>query len=134
MEKPEWVSALEARYGVPIEDVPGTVYILHYDPPQVVRSVSRDYSGQLAEPGPRGLESDGPISHYVGWSQQSNPRRRIYKHGPISQVEIAALKPGTMRDEQREKLTGTCPKCGTALRDSLSAEYLEHLGRAKRRA
>jgi hypothetical protein len=107
MEKPGWVLALEARYGVPIEDVPGTVYILHYDPPQVVRSVSRDYSGQLAEPGPHGLESDGPISHYVGWSQQPNPRRRIYK------------------------LTGTCPKCGTALRDSLSAEYLEHLDRAK---
>jgi hypothetical protein len=35
MEKPEWVLALEARYGVPIEDVPGTVYILHYDPPQI---------------------------------------------------------------------------------------------------
>jgi hypothetical protein len=49
MEKPEWVLALEAKYGVPIEDVPGTVYILHYDPPQVVRSVSRDYSGQLAD-------------------------------------------------------------------------------------
>jgi hypothetical protein len=70
MKKPEWVLDLEARYGVPIEDVPGTVYILHYDPPQVVRSVSPDYSGQLAEPGSHGLESAGPISHYVGWSQQ----------------------------------------------------------------
>jgi hypothetical protein len=128
-DKPEWVRALEAKYGLPAEDIPGTVYVLHYDPPQIVRSVSMDYAGLQAVAGKHGLESDGPISHYVGWTQQSDPRRRIYNHGPISRCEVVSLRPGTMRDEQREKLTGACPKCGAALRDSLSRDYLEYLGR-----
>jgi hypothetical protein len=99
-DKPEWARALEAKYGLPDEDRPGTVYVLHYGLPQVVRSVSMDYAGLQAVAGRHGLESDGLISHYVGWTQQSNPRRRIYNHRPISQCEIVSLKPGTMKHDE----------------------------------
>lgn len=42
--RPDWVRHLESKYGLPIEQVPGTVYGLCYDPPVVVRSVSSDYA------------------------------------------------------------------------------------------
>ena len=35
--KPEWVLALEEKHGMPFEQIPGTVYTLHYDPPTVVQ-------------------------------------------------------------------------------------------------
>lgn len=122
MSKPEWVLALEAKHGLPIEDIPGMVYVLHYDEPQVVWSVSRDYAGTRAELGPHGLVSERPITHYVGWTQQADPRRRIYRHGPAALVTVASLTPGTMRDETQAKIGGVCAKCGEPLCASLASD------------
>jgi hypothetical protein len=75
------------------------VYAWHYDVPQRVKSVSRDYAGPGAALGPGGLASAKPIRHYVGWSQQADPRKRIYNHGPVALREIVYLESGTMVDE-----------------------------------
>src|SRR5215469_5251882 len=99
-----WESQLEAKHGMPLEQIPGTVYALHYDTPQTVRSVSRDYAGPNPQTGPKCLLSAPPIRHYVGWTQQRNPRGRIYDHGPIRLAEVVELMPGTMLQEQWLKL------------------------------
>ncbi len=118
--RPQWVLDLEAKHGLPVEQIPGMVYALHYDPPRVVRSVSGDYAG----PGPRsdssGWLSACPIRHYVGWTQQQNPRKRIGRHAPLGVTEVVYVEPGTMADEHDLKQTGHCPKCGEPYRDSLA--------------
>jgi hypothetical protein len=125
-EKPEWVRALEDRFGLPFEQIPGQVYILHYDPPQIVKSVSSDYAGPLKLAAMFGqvdrngqASTDAPITHYVGWTSQSNPKRRIYSHGPIRQCVIASLSPGTPADEEETKQHGKCPLCDEPLCNSL---------------
>jgi hypothetical protein len=122
MDKPEWVLALEAKHGKPIEQIPGTVYVLCYDPPQIVKSVSRDYSGRNAIPVKSRLLSERPITHYVGWTQQDNPDKRIANHGPATGRTVASLQSGTMLDEQAMKETGACPRCGEALWRSLATD------------
>lgn len=115
-----WASDLEGKHGMPLEQIPGQVYVLHYEVPQVARSVSRDYAGTSPKADADGLLSAGPIRHYVGWTQQAKPSKRISRHGPAASREVAYLAPGTTRDEQTLKLTGTCPKCGEALAASLA--------------
>jgi len=56
--------------------------------------------------------------HYVGWT--SKPGKRISRHGPAANREIAYLAPGTTRDGQALKLTGTCPKRREPLAASLA--------------
>jgi hypothetical protein len=131
--RPQWVLDLEAKHGVPLEQIPGMVYALHYDPPRVVRSVSGDYAGVEPRADSAGWLSAGPIRHYVGWTQQRDPRKRISKHAPMSATEIVDLAPGTMRDEHELKLTGQCPKCGEPYRNSLAIrperdEFAKHEG------
>jgi hypothetical protein len=111
--KPEWVLTLEAKHGLPIERIPGTVYVLHVNEPTVVVSVSRDYPH---EPDPHGGLRSLPIRHYVGWTQQADPRRRVYRHGRGMSQALAGVTPGTMLDEQAMKNTGRCPTCGDPLR------------------
>jgi hypothetical protein len=41
----EWEAGLEAKDGMPLNQIQGTVYVLHYEIPQVVKSVSADYAG-----------------------------------------------------------------------------------------
>jgi len=38
----QWIAGLEAKHGLPLDRIPGKVYVLHYEVPQVVRSVSVD--------------------------------------------------------------------------------------------
>lgn len=118
--RPQWVLDLEAKHGVPAEQIPGMVYALHYDEARVVRSVSGDYAGLEPRGDSAGWLSAGPVRHYVGWTQQRDPRKRISRHAPMSATQIVQLIPGTMRDEQELKLTGRCPKCGEPYRDSLA--------------
>jgi hypothetical protein len=75
----DWMSDLERKHGVPADQIVGKVYVLHYEIPQVVRSVSADYSGRNRPKfGPDGRAiSARPIRHYVGWTQQAKPSRRI---------------------------------------------------------
>jgi hypothetical protein len=94
--------------------------VLHYEQPQVVKSVSTDYAGPDPKADKDGFASATPIRHYVGWTQQAKPNKRISRHGPAALREVVLLQPGTMQDEQAMKLTGTCPKCGEPLAASLA--------------
>src|SRR5215469_12194938 len=121
MPRDEWEERLEAKHGRPLGEITGTVYVLHYEVPQVVRSVSADYAATPPVFGKYGqMESAGPIRHYVGWTQQAKPGKRISAHGSAALREVVYQQPGTMADEQAMKLTGTCPKCGERLSDSLA--------------
>jgi hypothetical protein len=115
-----WEADLEAKYGTPLDQVPGHVYVLHYEIPQIVKSVSRDYAGPSPRSDPDGFLSVAPIRHYVGWTQQRLPRKRINRHGPAALREVVYLAPGTTRDEEAMKLTGKCPSCGQSLAASLA--------------
>jgi hypothetical protein len=115
-----WVADLEAKHGMPLDRIPGHVYVLHYEVAQIVRSVSQDYAGAQPKADSDGLLSARPIRHYVGWTQQAKPSKRISRHGPAVNREVVSLQPGTTRDEQTLKLTGTCPKCGEALAASVA--------------
>src|SRR5215472_1610695 len=116
-----WEEVLEAKHGLPINEIPGVVYALHYDPPRVVRSVSGDYAGPDPRSNSSGWLSARPVRHYVGWTQQASPRKRIGRHAPLRETEIVHLEPGTMGDEQDLKRAGQCPRCGEPYRDSLAA-------------
>jgi hypothetical protein len=110
-----WEADLEAKHGTTLNQIPGNVYVLHYEVPQIVKSVSGDYAGPSPDSDADGYLSATPIRHYVGWTQQRLPRKRINRHGPAALREIVYLQPGTTRDEQAMKRTGTCPKCGEFL-------------------
>ena len=77
--------------------------------PQVVKSASVDYAGPSARADADGFVSATPIRHYVGWTQQRLPRKRINRHGPAALREVVYLQPGTTQDERTMKLTGLCP-------------------------
>lgn len=107
MEKPQWVLDLEAKHGLPIEQIPGTIYALCYDPPTVVHAVSRDYAADPPDRDARGLVSASPIRHYVGWSQQTKPERRIGRHHDArTPVTVTIVGQGTMVEEDRIKHKG----------------------------
>ena len=95
-----WEAEVEAKHGLPLDQIVGHVYVLHYETPQVVKSVSTDYAGPEPLQDNDGWLSCAPIRHYVGWTQQANPRKRINRHGPAALREIVSLEPGTTRDEQ----------------------------------
>lgn len=85
-----------------------------------MKSVSGDYAGRSPRSDGDGWLSATAIRHYVGWTQQRLPRKRINRHGPAALREIVYLEPGTIRDEQSMKSSGGCPKCGEALAASLA--------------
>lgn len=115
-----WEADLEAKHDAPVDQIVGHVYVLHYEEPQIAKSVSTDYAGLSPVADKDGWLSARPIRHYVGWTQQRLPRKRINRHGLAAMREIVYLEPGTMQDEQAMKRTGMCPKCGEALAASLS--------------
>jgi hypothetical protein len=115
-----WEVDVEAKHGKPLNQIDGNVYVLHYETPQVVKSVSSDYAGPDPASDKDGFLSATAIRHYVGWTQQANPRKRINRHGPAALRDIAYLEPGTVRDEVTLKRTGTCPACGERLAESLA--------------
>jgi hypothetical protein len=119
--KAEWELALEAKHGKPIDQISGIIYALHYEPPAVVQSVSSDYAGPSPQSNGRGFLSASAIRHYVGWTQQADPQKRIAKHhNSGTPVTVTIVGEGTMREEQRTKRTGRCSVCGDAFRDSLA--------------
>jgi hypothetical protein len=118
--RPQWVLRLEEKHGLPVAKIPGTIYGLCYDPPIIVQSVSLDYAGDPPEHDSRGYLSASPIHHYVGWTQQQDPHRRILRHhSPSTQVSIT-LGRGTMEREEAIKRDVTCPTCGRPYAESLS--------------
>lgn len=85
---------------------PEHVYILCYG--QRVTVKDRDYL--IADSG-----SDYPISHYVGYTTQQPPVKRIRSHAARSAHYIAEIRPGTQADEETAKRSEMCPKCGGSL-------------------
>jgi hypothetical protein len=118
--RPEWIRRLEEKHGLPITKIPGVIYGLCYDPPVVVESVSLDYAGAPPEHNNRGYTSAGPIRHYVGWTQQLDPNRRILNHHSPGTPVTVTLGRGTMEREEEIKRTATCPTCGRRYADSLT--------------
>ncbi len=82
------------------------IYILCYGRPVLVRD--RDYL-------PGDPSRRYPISHYVGWTSQLPPIKRVRQHGAMSAHYMAQIRPGTVRDEEHAKRFETCPRCGQSL-------------------
>ena len=57
------------------------------------------------------------IRHYVGWTQQRDPYRRISNHHLPGTAVTVTLGRGTMRREEEIKQTARCPTCGAAYAD-----------------
>jgi hypothetical protein len=85
---------------------PEHVYVLCYGQPVYVRS--RDYLR-------RETERNYPIDHYVGYTRQQPPVKRVRQHGCRSAQHIARIVPGDERLELGLKLVGRCPTCGGSL-------------------
>lgn len=121
--RPDWVRRLERKHGKPIDQIEGTVYGLFYAAPLHVWSVSADYSGSDRDQmvwGPNGqAASRRLIQHYVGWTQQRDPYRRISNHHPAGIAVTVTLGRGTMRREEEIKQTARCPTCDAAYADDL---------------
>jgi hypothetical protein len=56
-----------------------------------------------------------PVSHYVGYTMQRPPVRRVWQHGAGSAAALVEMRPGNLRDELRVKILGSCPACGRSL-------------------
>lgn len=82
------------------------VYILCYGVP--VQVSDRDYL--TADP-----THGYPISHYVGFTTQQPPVKRVRSHGARSAHFIARILPGSLADEDAVKRGGACPTCGGSL-------------------
>jgi hypothetical protein len=85
---------------------PEHIYILCYGRPVLVRD--RDYL--LDDP-----TRNYPITHYVGYTGQQPPVKRVREHGARSAHHIVVIRSGTERDEERAKSSEACPKCGQSL-------------------
>lgn len=117
-----WMARLEAKHGKPLEDIEATVYVIHYENPTVVRSVSNDYGEGV---------SVRPITHYVGWTQQARPMNRVRNHhAPGTDLRVD-FQPGTMREEARLKAWGQCFACGEDLAGSLVPEAVTYYRRTR---
>jgi hypothetical protein len=81
-------------------DRPGTVYVL-----------CLGSSTYVAESDRRHVR---PTTHYVGWTGQDPPERRIRQH-QVPLDSVASMAAGTADDEARIKREGSCPRCGVAL-------------------
>lgn len=120
MADAKWQEALERKWGLPLYEIPGIVYSICYDPPFQAEGVSADYAGFPPERGKRGWKAATPIRHYVGWTQQDPPRKRIREHHPKDTPATITTEVGTLEDEKRKKETGTCPRCGGRYAESLA--------------
>lgn len=58
---------------------------------------------------------DIAIRHYVGWTRQHPPIRRVSQHGAICRESLVAIIPGSLAEEDSLKVNERCPKCGDPL-------------------
>ncbi len=125
-EKPAWVHALERKHNLPFHLIPGTVYVLCLNPADVLVSVSNDYPVEV-DTELQCWRTAVPVSHYVGWTQQTNPINRVRQHYPPGRVVGGPDRPvwytaGTPADEYAMKQESDCPLCGESLRASLRTD------------
>lgn len=64
----------------------------------------------------RDADTELAVTHYVGWTRQIPPGRRVSQHGAACRKALIAVIPGNLSDEQELKDSGICPKCGRLLR------------------
>jgi len=82
------------------------IYIACFPTPTIVRD--RDYH--------RGDDmTDYPISHYVGWTRQLPPVKRVAQHGRTCVDALIKIMPGTEQEEALLKAAAACPQCGQQL-------------------
>jgi hypothetical protein len=76
---------------------------------------------------PDQADCDYPVLHYVGYTAQHPPIRRVWSHGRGSAAALTGMRPGNLRDELRVKLLGKCARCGKPLwyykRSPSAADY-----------
>lgn len=107
---------LDAQYAMPIEEIPGTVYAIHYVEPTIAKSVGTDY-------GPAGMSSH-PITHYVGWTHEAEPYDRIREHQAEDVDIVVDLWPeSTMEYLSILKHIGACDLCGEPYVFSRESEW-----------
>jgi hypothetical protein len=56
-----------------------------------------------------------PVTHYVGFTEQHPPLRRVQSHGRGSTAGLVEIRTGTLRDEARIKCLEKCARCGESL-------------------
>ncbi|MCU1644709.1 MAG: hypothetical protein JWN03_4984 [Nocardia sp.] len=59
----------------------------------------------------RDADTHSSVKHYVGWTRQQPPERRVSQHGAICRQSLVAIIPGTEREEELLKNEGRCPRC-----------------------
>jgi hypothetical protein len=77
------------------------LYIACFGTPTTIRS--RDY-----HPADR---HDHPVEHYVGYTTQLPPRKRIFEHGAATARSLVVIVPGTREEEAALKCDARCPRC-----------------------
>lgn len=82
------------------------VYVACFDEPTLIPD--RDHH-------PEDPEHNYPLKHYVGWTTQQPPVKRLNQHGVVCRRQCVLLVPGSKEDESDLKATGRCPKCNATL-------------------
>lgn len=93
----EW-DCLVARRHIPTDRM-GVVYVLHFEEPTVLRQADVQHA----------------VTHYVGWTGQVPPMKRVRQHGPKLDRSVVSFTDGTAEDEYRLKREGQCERCGRSL-------------------
>lgn len=73
------------------------VYVACYGTPTHVRDADVPY--------------DHRVTHYVGWTSQQPPGKRLRQHGPATPRCLVVLVPGDKHDETIVKGEQNCPRC-----------------------
>lgn len=92
------------------------LYVLCYGEPTVVKS--RDVCEWDRQAFLRDFDrrhTTYPITHYVGWTGQSPPIKRVYDHGRGSTAALVTTFPGSTYEESVIKAFGRCPRCDASL-------------------
>lgn len=96
------------------------VYVVCFDEP--TRVADRDHH-------PDDPKRDYPVQHYVGWTTQQPPVKRLNQHAAACRRSLVLLVPGSKGDERLLKTQGRCPRCN----DTLWYYLAENLNPLKRR-
>lgn len=94
-------------------DHPEHLYVICYGKPAMVKS--RDWSAWDLELKEMGSFKPYPISHYVGWTTQHPPVKRLWQHAANSAQLVVTVMPGNAYEESVLKQFGVCPRCHGSL-------------------
>lgn len=80
-------------------DHPEHIYIACFSSPTTVRHADKRHS----------------FMHYVGWTRQQPPVRRVKQHGSAYLNALLTIVPGSETEEEDVKARQQCPRCGQPL-------------------